>query len=92
MATQLSPVGTPMAARAASEPSQTVTIASMLALLTAEVENGCGNGALKKIGAVQEGILRKSFLRGGKYLDQALWAILDQDWYRSKAVWGAKAN
>ncbi len=58
----------------------------------AAVENGRGNGALKKIGAVQEGILRKSFLRGGKYLDQALWTILDEDWYRSKAVWGAKAN
>ena len=58
----------------------------------AAVENGRGNGALRKIGAVQEGILRKSFLRGGKYLDQALWTILDEDWYRSKAVWGAKAN
>ena len=58
----------------------------------AAMENGRGNGALRKIGAVQEGILRKSFLRGGKYLDQALWTILDEDWYRSKAVWGAKAN
>ena len=42
----------------------------------AAVENGRGNGALRKIGAVQEGILRKSFLRNGRYLDQALWAIL----------------
>ena len=58
----------------------------------AAVLNGRGNGALRKIGAVQEGILRKSFLRGGEYLDQALWAILDKDWYRSKAVWGAKVN
>jgi [ribosomal protein S5]-alanine N-acetyltransferase len=56
------------------------------------VQNGRGNGALRKIGAVQEGILRKSFLRGGKYLDQALWAILSEDWYRSKAVWGSKVN
>ena len=56
----------------------------------AAVQNGRGNGALRKIGAVQEGILRKSFLRGGKYLDQALWAILSEDWYRSKAVWGAR--
>lgn len=54
----------------------------------AAVQNGRGNGALRKIGAVQEGVLRKSFLRGGAYLDQALWAILDDDWYRSKAVWG----
>jgi RimJ/RimL family protein N-acetyltransferase len=56
------------------------------------VENGRGNGALRKIGAVQEGILRKSFLKGGKLHDQALWAIVEEDWYRSKAVWGAKAN
>ena len=57
----------------------------------AAVQNGRGNGALRKLGAVQEGILRKSFLRGGKYLDQALWAIVEEDWYRSKAVWGAKS-
>lgn len=58
----------------------------------AVVENGRGNGALRKTGAVQEGILRKSFLRGGKYVDQAVWAILRDDWYRSKAVWGAKVD
>jgi ribosomal-protein-alanine N-acetyltransferase len=58
----------------------------------AAVQNGRGNGALHKIGAVKEGILRKSFLRGGKYLDQALWTILDEDWYRAKAVWGIKVN
>jgi RimJ/RimL family protein N-acetyltransferase len=56
------------------------------------VQNGRGNGALRKIGAVQEGILRKSFLRGGTYLDQTMWAILDEDWYRSKAVWGVKPS
>ncbi len=56
----------------------------------AAVENGRGNGALRKIGAVQEGILRKSFLRGGKHLDQALWSILDRDWFRAKAVWGSR--
>jgi ribosomal-protein-alanine N-acetyltransferase len=58
----------------------------------AAVQNIRGNGALRKIGAVQEGILRKSFLRGGELMDQALWAIIDEDWYRSKAVWGAKIN
>ena len=58
----------------------------------AAVQNGRGNGALRKIGAVQEGTLRKSFLRGGKYLDQALWTIINDDWYRSKAVWGATIN
>ncbi len=46
----------------------------------AAVANGRGNGALKKVGAVQEGILRKSLFRHGLYLDQILWAILDEDW------------
>ena len=54
----------------------------------AAVQNGRGNGALRKIGAVKEGVLRKSFLRGGQFIDQALWTVLDEDWYRSKAVWG----
>jgi RimJ/RimL family protein N-acetyltransferase len=46
----------------------------------AAVANGRGNGALRKIGAVQEGILRRSFLRHGKYHDQVLWGILADDW------------
>ncbi len=46
----------------------------------AAVANGRGNGALKKMGAVQEGILRKSLFRHGLYLDQILWSILDEDW------------
>lgn len=45
----------------------------------AAVQNGRGNGALRKIGALQEGILRRSFLRNGAYLDQVLWAILATD-------------
>jgi ribosomal-protein-alanine N-acetyltransferase len=46
----------------------------------AAIENGRGNGALQKVGAVQEGVLRRSFLRDGQYMDQALWAILADDW------------
>jgi len=38
--------------------------------------NGRGNGALLKLGAVQEAILRRSFHKNGEYLDQALYAIL----------------
>jgi len=56
------------------------------------VANGRGNGALRKIGAIQEGILRQSFVKGGKALDQALWAIIPADWHRAKAVWGVKVN
>ena len=46
----------------------------------AAVKNGRGNGALHKLGAVQEAILRRSFLRNGVYLDQAYWTILRSAW------------
>ena len=58
----------------------------------AAVANGRGNGALRKIGATQEGVLRKSFLRNGEYLDQTLWTILDDDWQRAKSVWGSQVH
>jgi RimJ/RimL family protein N-acetyltransferase len=54
----------------------------------AAVKNGRGNGALKKIGAVQEGLLRKSFQKDGEYLDQALWTILNEDW-QPRQMWSA---
>jgi ribosomal-protein-alanine N-acetyltransferase len=48
-----------------------------------------GNAALKKIGAVQEGVLRRSFQSKGEYFDQALWTVLDDDWRRqAKVIWG----
>ena len=50
----------------------------------AAVKNGRGNAALSKVGAVREGILRRSFLRNGEYLDQTLWTILDSDWVAAK--------
>ena len=46
----------------------------------AAVKNGRGNGALVKVGAVQEGVLRQSFAKNGRYLDQMLFAILEKDW------------
>jgi ribosomal-protein-alanine N-acetyltransferase len=52
----------------------------------AAVRNGRGNGALRKIGAVQEGLLRKSFLKNGEYHDQALWTILQEDW-KANTIW-----
>jgi RimJ/RimL family protein N-acetyltransferase len=58
----------------------------------AAVANGRGNGALRKVGAVQEGVLRKSFLRNGEYLDQTLWTILSDDWRRAKSVWGGQIH
>jgi RimJ/RimL family protein N-acetyltransferase len=44
------------------------------------LQNGRANGALRKLGAVQEGILRRSLRRGGEYLDQVLWSLLKEDW------------
>jgi hypothetical protein len=35
-------------------------------------------------------VLRRSFLRHGEYLDQALWTILRDEWMEAKAVWGPK--
>jgi [ribosomal protein S5]-alanine N-acetyltransferase len=46
------------------------------------VLNGRGNGALQKLGATREGVLRKSFLRDGVYHDQVLWSIVSDDWWQ----------
>jgi RimJ/RimL family protein N-acetyltransferase len=48
----------------------------------ASVQNGRGNGALQKLGATREGILRKSFLRDGEYHDQTLWSVVASDWVK----------
>jgi RimJ/RimL family protein N-acetyltransferase len=52
----------------------------------AVVANGRGNGALRKLGAVQEGILRRSFLKNGQHLDQILWSILGEEWHSAKCT------
>lgn len=44
------------------------------------VQNGRGNGALQKLGATRECMLRSSFLRNGLYHDQILWSIVASDW------------
>lgn len=50
----------------------------------ASVQNGRGNSALRKVGAVREAILRQSFLRNGRYVDQVLYSILEDDWRASR--------
>ena len=45
----------------------------------AAVQNDRGNGALEKIGAVREAVLRGAFHKDGEYLDQNLWTILRKD-------------
>lgn len=46
----------------------------------AAIANGRGNGALRKMGAVREEILRGSLLKDGEYLDQAVWTISAPEW------------
>jgi ribosomal-protein-alanine N-acetyltransferase len=55
----------------------------------AALQNGRGTGALRKIGAVLECELRRSFLRNGQYLDQGLWTILVEEWHEAKS-WGTR--
>jgi ribosomal-protein-alanine N-acetyltransferase len=44
------------------------------------VDNGRATGALRKLGAVHEGVLRRSVRRGNAWVDQALWALVKEDW------------
>jgi len=50
-------------------------------------DNGRGNGALRKLGAVREAELRLSFAKGLRRYNQYLWSILEQDWRRAKFIW-----
>jgi RimJ/RimL family protein N-acetyltransferase len=52
------------------------------------VENGRANGALRKTGAVREGVLRHTFAKDGSYRDQYLWSILRHEWWPRTTVRG----
>jgi RimJ/RimL family protein N-acetyltransferase len=49
--------------------------------------NGRGTGALRKMGAVPESVLRQSFLKDGRYHDQILWSLLAADWHQANGLW-----
>lgn len=53
----------------------------------AVIDNGRGNGALRKLGAVREAELRLSFAKGLCRYNQYLWSILEQNWRRAKFIW-----
>lgn len=50
-----------------------------------DVRNGRANGALRKLGATQEGLLRRARCRDGEFHDQVLWAIVSTDWADTRA-------
>jgi RimJ/RimL family protein N-acetyltransferase len=58
----------------------------------AAISNGRGNGALRKLGAVQEGVLRRSFFRGGAYHDQVMWSVLAEDWRLQRLQHGPQVH
>jgi RimJ/RimL family protein N-acetyltransferase len=51
-----------------------------------DVRNGRANGALRKLGATQEGLLRRARRSDGEFLDQVLWAIVATDWCEHQPV------
>jgi len=46
----------------------------------AVAENARANAVLRRLGATDEGHLSRSFLLGGQYHDDVLWALLATDW------------
>lgn len=51
-----------------------------------DVRNGRANGALRKLGATQEGLLRRARAADGEFHDQVLWAIVATDWSDTRTV------
>jgi len=49
--------------------------------------NGRGNGALRKVGAQKEAVLRQSMAKGGRLHDEHLWAIVETDWRQANGLW-----
>jgi RimJ/RimL family protein N-acetyltransferase len=56
------------------------------------VANGRGNGALQKMGATREGVLRKSFLPNGVYHDQVFRSICQDEWHEWQRPSAARAH
>lgn len=56
------------------------------------VQDGRRSAAQGKAAAVQEAVLRRSFVSNGRYHDQALWSIPATEWRQAKAVWGPKVH
>jgi ribosomal-protein-alanine N-acetyltransferase len=48
------------------------------------VANERSRRAFERLGATREGTLRESFVKGGAFLDQDLYVVLEQDWRRRR--------
>lgn len=57
-----------------------------------DVRNGRANGALRKLGATQEGLLRRARRADGECLDQVLWAIVSTDLAQAPAARSARIH
>jgi ribosomal-protein-alanine N-acetyltransferase len=55
-------------------------------------QNGPANTALRKIGAVEEGVLRRSARVNGEYVDQVLWSLLRDDWGGPQTATGLRVH
>jgi RimJ/RimL family protein N-acetyltransferase len=55
-------------------------------------QNGRANTALRRLGAVEEGVLRRSARVGGEYVDQVLWALLKEEWGESWLAAAARVH
>ena len=53
----------------------------------AMADNDRGNGALRKVGARKEGVLRQAMAKGGCLHDAHLWAIVETDWRQANGLW-----
>ena len=56
------------------------------------VDNGRGNGALQKVGAVRERILHDGFVRNGEAVDQNCWTLSADGRPRRKVIWEGPAH
>jgi len=58
----------------------------------AAIENGRGNGALRKVGAVCEGVIANGLALNGRALDQYYWTVSANDRPRKKIVWDLRTH
>lgn len=58
----------------------------------AAVENGRGNGALRKVGAVCDHVIPGGLVRNGRALDQYYWTLSAQGRPRRKVIWEQPAH